>query len=172
MCSQEHLSSEGAWCWTEILFCACPYSKKRNSCLCVRWNHKALFYFCTWQNICINISKTGPFLRLASVKSGFWSQIPSVRVWKAHNRTWCRGAHGSHAHAPPSKLSQTSLRQTGCSRNTKTAVLFTGCGINTVKNRAWERERTSRISKTEPPRRSRSWSRQCKQFPAFLWRAK
>ena len=61
MCFQEHLSSLGAWCLTEMLYFACDSGKeeKLNSFLlvCRVKPQKALFYFCTWQNISINIFK-------------------------------------------------------------------------------------------------------------------
>ncbi len=67
------------------------------SCLCVRWSHKALFYFCTWQNICINIFKTVSLLRLANQTTALRSQILSFTGSKAQTQMWYRDIH-THTH--------------------------------------------------------------------------
>lgn len=135
MCFREHLSSAGVWCWTEILF-LCMWPGWIPSCLCVRWSHKALFYFWTWQNICINIFKNR--LTFTPCQPDHGAAFASIRkrtlipdsVYHGFKstQTWYRDTHNPVL--PLFKASQTSLRQTGCSHNTRATGLLIGWNSN------------------------------------------
>ncbi len=175
MCFGEHLSSAGVWCWTEILSCVRDWGKKK----------KAKFF-----PACVSdeatkpcfISALGKIFALISSKQAHFYASPTrpqrcdprfclLQVQKHKLKCDTETFTHTHTHTPillPSKASQTPLRQTGCSHNIKSTA---GCSIKHRCMRFLTDKRRSLRVCVCASRSSRSWSRQCKRFPAFLWGA-
>lgn len=139
------------------------------SCLCVRWSHKTLFYFCAWLIIWINIFKTGllrhfanqtRMLHLPTSETEYWSQILSITGLKAHSQARYRNKHTPALLL--SSVSQKLLTQTGCSHNTKTHCTLYKVQHKTLMCTFLDRQEklfygcvfvcTSKNSKSEPAR--------------------
>lgn len=93
MCFREHLSSEGAWCWTEILLCMWLRQKAEFLPACVSAEPTKPCFISTLGKIFALISsKTGSLLRLANQSRTLrspaseterWSQILSITGFKS-----------------------------------------------------------------------------------------